>query len=99
MTAVIGMRELVRNSKLLENYDYVEIEDKKTHEYKGLFISPKYAKEFKELLEKKISDEKQKDLDEIMQFAGSFDGEFTDLTTNEKIREKSYSNRAKKYEQ
>lgn len=98
MTAVIGMRELARNSNVLQNYDYVDVEDKKTHEYKGLFISPKYAKEFKKLLEKKISDEKEKELDEIMQFAGSFDGEFTDLTTNKKIREKSYENRMKKYE-
>ncbi len=99
MTAVIGMRELARHSDILQKYDYVDVEDKKTHEYKGLFVSPKYAQEFKKFLEKKISDEKQEKLDEIMQYAGMFSGEFTDLTTNEKIREKSYTNRMKKYEQ
>jgi len=52
MTTTVGIRELSRNSKLLEQYDYVDVEDKKTHEYKGLFISPKYADEFKKYLEK-----------------------------------------------
>ena len=30
----IGIRDLVRNSNILDGYDYVEVEDKKTHEYK-----------------------------------------------------------------
>ena len=51
MTKVIGIRDLVRNASLLEEYDYVEIEDKRTHEYKGLFISPKYAQEMKQILD------------------------------------------------
>ncbi len=65
MTMKIGIRDLVRNSNIL---DYLEVEDKKTHEYKGLFVSPKYADEFKAFLEEKISKEK---LDEIEKFAGS----------------------------
>ncbi len=73
MTTTVGMRELARNSNILDKYDYVDVEDKKTHEYKGLFISPKYAKEFKKLLEKKIFEERQKELEEIMQFAGSME--------------------------
>ncbi len=28
MTTTVGMRELVRNSNILEGYDYVEVEDK-----------------------------------------------------------------------
>lgn len=79
----IGIRELVRNSKIIENYDYVEIEDKKTHEKKGLLISPKYADEFKKLLDKKISQAKQAKVDRIMQFAGIADGEFTNLTSRD----------------
>ena len=51
MTMKVGMRELARNSNILDGYDYIEVEDKKTHEYKGLFISPKYADEFKSFLE------------------------------------------------
>ena len=79
----IGIRELVRNSKIIENYDYVEIEDKKTHEKKGILISPKYADEFKKLLDKKISQAKQAKVDRIMQFAGIADGEFTNLTSKD----------------
>lgn len=28
MTMTVGMRELARNSKILDGYDYVEVEDK-----------------------------------------------------------------------
>lgn len=88
----IGIRDLVRNSKIIENYDYVEIEDKKTHEKKGLLISPKYADEFKKLLDKKISQAKQAKVDRIMQFAGIADGEFTNLTSKDikKIKADKY---------
>lgn len=88
----IGIRDLVRNSKIIENYDYIEIEDKKTHEKKGLLISPKYADEFKKLLDKKISQAKQAKVDRIMQFAGIADGEFTNLTSKniKKIKADKY---------
>lgn len=89
MTMKVGMRELARNSNILDGYDYVEVEDKKTHEYKGLFISPKYADEFKAFLEDKMSKEIQVQLDEIEKFAGSIQIEerFVNLTDKE-IREK-----------
>ena len=70
MTMKVGMRELARNSNILDGYDYVEVEDKKTHEYKGLFISPKYADEFKAFLEEKIAKNMQEKLDRIEEFAG-----------------------------
>jgi len=76
----IGIRELSRNTKIMDNYDYIEIEDKKTHEKKGLLISPKYAEEFKKLLDEKINAEKQVKVNKIMQFAGIANGEFTNLT-------------------
>ncbi|HIP43909.1 MAG TPA: hypothetical protein EYG93_01050 [Sulfurospirillum arcachonense] len=71
MTTTVGMRDLARNSNILDGYDYVDVEDKKTHEYKGLFISPKYAAEFKIFLEHKISKDLQDRLDEVERFAGS----------------------------
>ncbi len=75
MTMKVGMRELARNSNILDGYDYVEVEDKKTHEYKGLFISPKYAQEFKTFLDDKVSKDIQEQLDEIEQFAGTMECE------------------------
>jgi hypothetical protein len=88
VTTTIGMRELARNSNILDGYDYVEVEDKKTHEYKGLFVSPKYAKEFKAFLDNKISKEYQEKLDRIMKYAGAGDiyERFDDLTSSQ-IRE------------
>jgi len=68
MTIKIGIRELARNSNMLDGYDYVE--DKKTHEYKGLFISLKYADEFKAFLEDKISKELEKNLIELKDTQG-----------------------------
>ncbi len=89
MTIKVGMRELARNSNILDGYDYVDVEDKKTHEYKGLFISPKYAEEFKAFLEDKISKEQQEKLDRFMKFAGtcSIHKRFNNLTSSQ-IREK-----------
>ena len=84
----IGIRDLVRNTNILEKYDYIEIEDKKTRKSKGLFISDKYADEIKKFLDEKISKEKQEKLNRLMKFAGK--GEiyerFNTLTSRE-IRE------------
>ena len=89
MTMTVGMRELSKNSNILDGYDYVDVEDKKTHEYKGLFISPKYADEFKKYLDEKKSREKQDMLDRIDKFAGKgkIHERFNNLTSRE-IREK-----------
>ena len=89
MTMIVGMRELARNSNILDGYDYVDVEDKKTHKYKGLFVSPKYADEFKRFLENKIADNIQEQLNEIERFSGSVEIEerFVNLTDKE-IRKK-----------
>jgi len=89
MTMKVGIRELARNTNILDGYDYIEVEDKKTHEYKGLFVSPKYADEFKRYLEDKIAANMQEQLNEIDRFAGSIEIEerFVNLTDKE-IREK-----------
>lgn len=83
MTTIIGVRDIPRNINLLQNYDYIDIEDKKTKEYKGLLISSKYADEIKAFLKKKLEAEKQKELDEIMQFAGILNGETKNMSAKE----------------
>lgn len=92
MTMKVGIRDLSRNINILDGYDYLDVEDKKTHQYKGLFISPKYADEFKNFLEKKLRKEKKEKLNRVMQFAGIADDDATDLSEKE-IRE----NHASKY--
>ena len=70
MTTTVGIRDFARNIDMLTKYDYVDIEDKKTHEYKGLFVSPSYAGEFKEYLEKKSQNEKEEKLSRLKRYAG-----------------------------
>jgi hypothetical protein len=91
MTTMVGIREIARNSNILDGYDYVEVEDKKTHEYKGLFISPKYAAEFKAFLEEKITKEHQEKLDRVMKFVGNnkVDERFDGLTSSEIKKQKA----------
>ena len=73
MTKVVGVRDIARNSNILDGYDYVEVKDKKTQDYKGLFISPKYAKEIKAYLEEKIAKQKEEKLNRIMKYAGTME--------------------------
>ena len=56
----VGIRELARNSNILADHDYIDVEDKRTHEYKGLFVSAVFADEIKEFLDRKIAIQKQK---------------------------------------
>jgi len=63
----ISVRELVRNSNILEQYDFVEVEDKKSNKIRGLFISAKLANEFKEFLINK----KQKDIEKKLKLLNS----------------------------
>jgi len=72
VTKKLSIRELARNVRTINGYDYVEIEDRKSKEYKGIFVSPKYAEEVKRFLEEKIRREKQELLDELERFAGKF---------------------------
>ncbi len=59
----ISINDLVNNSNILEKYDYIEIEDKKTHKLKGVFISGKTVDEFKKYLKK----QKQKNIQEKLE--------------------------------
>lgn len=85
MTIILGIRDLARNIDMLQQYDYVDIEDKKTHEYKGLFLSPSYAKEFKAYLEEKTKKEKEGKLSRLKAYAGkgSIDEKYDGLSSKE----------------
>jgi len=91
----ISIRDLSRNSDIFTQYDYVNIEDKKTKTYKGLLVSSQYAQMVKEFLNKTIAKEKEKKLNAIMKFAGSMDGESENMSSQE-IKS---SQRADYYEQ
>ncbi len=83
MTKKIGIRELARNIKILDEYDLIEIEDKKSKKSKGIFVSNKYAEEIKKLIEEKEKKEKEAKLDRILQFAGILEGEIPDVSHQE----------------
>jgi len=80
MTTTLSIRELTRNGAILGDYDYVDIEDKKSHLYRGVFVPERYAKSVKDYLERKILHEKQKKMEELMRFAGVATGIIGDGT-------------------
>ena len=82
MTTTMSVRELTQNSALLNGYDYIDIEDRNSHEYKGVFVSARLADEVKQYLAKKLQKQKQEERDALMQFAGSMEIE-------ERFRDKS----------
>jgi len=84
----IGIRDLVRSSAKLGKYAYVDVVDKRSHTYKGLFVSPRYADEMKAYLKRKIQAEGEEKLNDIMQFAGTFDGGSDEKTVQELTAEK-----------
>jgi hypothetical protein len=88
MTTTMSIRELTRNGSMFGKYDYIDIEDRKSHEYKGVFISAKYAEMVKGFLKHEIEKEKQDRVDEIMKFVGtvSIEERFCDKDMRE-IRE------------
>ena len=67
----MSIRELTRNGSMFSKYDYIDIEDRKSHEYKGVFISAKYADDVKKFLNTKLAKAKQEKLDRIMKYAGT----------------------------
>jgi len=83
MTAKMSIRELTRNGSMMGDYDYIDIEDRKAHDYKGVFIPAKYAEDVKKYLEKKIAEERQARVDEVMKFAGMLSGETNNMTAQE----------------
>jgi len=90
MKTSMSIRDLTRNGKMIANYDYIDIEDKKSKEYKGVFISAKYAKKVKDFLEKEIKKEREEQVNEILKFAGTLNGESKDKTIQELKEDKVY---------
>ncbi len=66
----MSIRELTRSGKLLSDYNYIDIEDKKSHQYKGVFVSNQYAEEVKHFIESRLKEKQEKKLKELLQFAG-----------------------------
>jgi hypothetical protein len=80
MMTTLSIRELTRNGAMLGDYDYVDIEDRKSHLYRGVFVPERHAKLVKDYLERKISLEKKQKLENLMQFAGAATGNIGDKT-------------------
>ncbi len=85
MTTTMSIRELSRSTNIIGDYDYIDIEDKKTHQYKGVIVPAKYADDVKKYLKKKLEREKQERIEGIMQFAGTvqIQERFRDKTAKE----------------
>lgn len=80
MTTTLSIRELTRNGAILGDYDYVDIEDRKSHLYKGVFVPERHAKLVKDYLDSKILQEKQQKLANLMRFAGAATGSIGDTS-------------------
>ncbi len=78
MTTRMSVRDLTRSGSTLFDYDYIDIEDKKANEYKGVFIPRQFADDVKAFLNNKISQERKANVDEMMKFSGILNGETGD---------------------
>jgi len=83
MTKSMSVRDLTRSGSKLYEYDYIDIEDKKAHEYKGVFIPRQYADEVKKFLDEKLLQERTEKLNAIMKFSGMMNGETDGKTIQE----------------
>lgn len=92
MNTNMSIRDLTRSGKKLADYDYIDIEDKKSKEYKGVFVSSKYADEVKHFLDKKLANEKKQRLDKLLKFIGIANGD-----TNNKTIQEIKSDKIKRY--
>ena len=52
----MSIREITRNFKDIDKYDYIEIEDKKTNTIKGIIVSGKYLDEIRAIIKKVIEE-------------------------------------------
>ena len=75
MTKSMSVRDLTRSGSELFDYDYIDIEDKKAHEYKGVFVPRQYAEDVKKFLDEKLEIERNNKLNAIMKFSGMLNGE------------------------
>ncbi len=83
MTTRMGVREITRNFNILEKYEYIEIENKKNHNLKGLFVSAELVEDVKKFLDEKIASKKKAKLDLLMPFVGMVNNEFAELESKD----------------
>jgi hypothetical protein len=88
MTKTMSIRDLTRNGSMLTEYDYIDIEDKKTHDYKGVFVPSRHAGEVKDFLDAKLMKKKTDELAGILQFAGIADGELGEKSIQDLMEQK-----------
>jgi hypothetical protein len=79
----MSIRDLTRSGAMLNSFDYIDIEDKKSHDYKGVFIPSQYAEAVKGFLTNKLAQEKSLKLAKMMQFSGILTGETQQLSIQE----------------
>jgi hypothetical protein len=79
----MSIRDLTRSGAMLNSFDYIDIEDKKSHDYKGVFIPSQYAEAVKGFLANKLAQEKSLKLAKMMQFSGILTGETQRLSIQE----------------
>lgn len=85
MTKSMSVRDLTRSGSSLFDYDYIDIEDKKANEYKGVFVPRQYAEEVKKFLDEKLERERNDKLNAIMKFSGMLNGQ-TDGKTIQQLK-------------
>jgi hypothetical protein len=76
----MSIRDLTRSGAMLNSFDYIDIEDKKSHDYKGVFVPAHYAEAVKGFLAEKLVQEKALKLAQLMQFGGMLTGETQQLS-------------------
>ena len=91
MTTKMSIRELTRNGNMMGEYDYIEIEDRKSHAFKGIFVPATHADAVKAFLDKKIAEERAQKLAKIEKYAGkgSIQKRFGGLSASELRRQKA----------
>ncbi len=93
MHTILSIRELSRSGKILCEYDYIDIEDKKSHQYKGVFVPEKHATEVKNLINEKLLREKDERNKALMKYAGIAKGDIGERSIQELKRESAVKGR------
>ncbi len=83
MTTSMSIRDLTRSGSALMNYDYIDIEDKRSNEYKGVFVPKHLATEVKEFINSKLQEQKERKKRSILKFAGIAKGETKGMSIQE----------------
>jgi len=75
MHTTMSIRDLGRSGFRLQEFDYIDVEDKKSREPKGVFVPERYAAEVRNYLDQKLKARADAKVEAVMAFAGVLDGE------------------------